>query len=278
MKASENNNNNWLDEVLKDAIGSEKPRMDFEQWKQTHPQAVEMLISRAVSRPASKRPLNIRNIIMKSPLTKFATAAAIIIAVLIGIGHFGENSSSIALADITDQFESVPFFNLAIYLSYDTSSEAKKVEIWKSDDSRFRVHEENKVIFAGFSNGEINIVAFDKTTRQPANPMGYSSFILEDLHSDGRFSLNTIINCIPSEEGITSVKTDETAASEETVVFEIKHKVTPEWISILALRDSKLPVRMCFHDPRNGEYGDFLFDYSEKKDDAFFDPAAFSNQ
>jgi hypothetical protein len=221
---------------------------------------------------------NLGRLIMKSQITKFAAATAIIIAVLIGIGHFGRNGSSIALADITEQFESVPFFNLTIYLSYDTSAEAKKVEIWKSSDSRFRVHEDDKVIFAGFSNGEINTIAFDKTTKQPTSPMGYSSFLLGDLNSDERFSLNTIINIIPSEEGITSVKTADTAASEETVVFEIKHKETPEWLSIWALRDSKLPVRMCFHDPRTGEFGDFFFDYSEQKEAKFFDPNTFTTQ
>ena len=276
MKRPENKE--WLDKVLAEAIGSKKPRTDFENFKQKHPQAVEMLTSRASTSTASRGPLRIRNIIMKNPLTKFVAAAAIIIAVLIGIGHFGRNSSSIALADITEQFESVPFFNLTIYLSYDTSAEAKKVEIWKSSDSRFRVHEDDKVIFAGFSNGEINTIAFDKTTKQPTNPMGYSSFLLGDLNSDERFSLDTIINIIPSEEGITSVKTADTAASEETVVFEIKHKETPEWISIWALRESKLPVRMCFHDPRNGEFGDFFFDYSEQKDAKFFDPNSFTTQ
>lgn len=276
MKRPENNE--WLDKVLTEAIDSKKPQTDFEQWKQQHPDAIKMLTSRAGTHTASRGPLRIRNIIMKNPLTKFVAAAAIIIAVLIGIGHFGRNSSSIALADITEQFESVPFFNLTIYLSYDTSAEAKKVEIWKSSDSRFRVHEDDKVIFAGFSNGEINTIAFDKTTKQPTNPMGYSSFLLGDLNSDERFSLDTIINIIPSEEGITSVKTADTAASEETVVFEIKHKETPEWISIWALRESKLPVRMCFHDPRNGEFGDFFFDYSEQKDAKFFDPNSFTTQ
>jgi hypothetical protein len=276
MKRPENNK--WLDDVLSETIGSKKPRTDFEQWKQQHPDAIKMLTSRAGAYTASERPPMIRNIIMKSPITKIAAAAAIIVAVLIGIGHFGRNGSSIALADITEQFESVPFFNLTIYLSYDTSAEAKKVEIWKSSDSRFRVHEDDKVIFAGFSNGEINTIAFDKTTKQPTNPMGYSSFLLGDLHSDGRFSLDTIINSIPSEEGITTVKTADTAASEETVVFEIKHKETPEWLSIWALCGSKLPVRMCFHDPRTGEFGDFFFDYSEQKEAKFFDPNTFTNQ
>lgn len=44
MKRPENNK--WLNGALEEVIGSEKPRTDFEQWKQKHPEAVEMLISR----------------------------------------------------------------------------------------------------------------------------------------------------------------------------------------------------------------------------------------
>ena len=277
MKRPENDK--WLDKSLSETIGSKETRTNFEQWKQNHPEAVEMLTSRGKPKTlAIQHPHKIRNIIMKSPITKFAAAAVIIIAVLIGLGHFGNDSSSIALADIVERFESVPFFNLTLYLGYETSAQAKKVEIWKSDDSRIRVHEENKVIFADFSDGNKNIIAFDRTSKQPVNAMGFGSMILGDLCVDGRFSLNTIINSIPSKEGIIKVETPDTAASKETVVFEIKHKETPEWISIWALRTSKLPVRICFHDPRNNELGDFLFNYSEKKDDKFFDPEAFKNE
>jgi hypothetical protein len=271
-------NNEWLDKILSETIGSKKTRTDFKNFKQKHPHAVEMLTSRTGADSAPKSPLITRNTIMKSPIIKLAAAAAIIIAVLIGIGHFGRNGSSIALADITEQFESVPFFNLTIYVGDETSAQAKKVDIWKSEDSRIRAHEGNNVIFADFSDRRKEIIAFDRMTRQPVNTMGFINSILEDLCSDGRFSLNTIINKIPSEEGITSVVTADTAASEETVVFEIKHKKTPEWLSIWALRDSKLPVRMCFHDPRYKAYGDFIFDYSEQKEAKFFDPNTFSTQ
>lgn len=215
---------------------------------------------------------------MKSPITKLAAVAAIILAVSVIINPFSNSATSIAWGDVAERFESVPFFNLTIYLGYETSAQAKKIKIWKSADSRIRAHEGDKVIFADFSNGQKSIVAFDRTTWEPVNTIGFVSMILEDLCSEGRFSLNTIINIIPSEDGITPVETADTAASKETVVFEIKHKATPEWISIWALRGSKLPVRMCFHDPRNNEHGDFLFDYSEKKDAAFFDPDTFSQQ
>ena len=44
MKRPENDK--WLDGALKETIGPERPRADFEQWKQKHPEAVEMLTSR----------------------------------------------------------------------------------------------------------------------------------------------------------------------------------------------------------------------------------------
>jgi hypothetical protein len=103
---------NWLDEALAEAIGSEKSEPDFEKWKRNHPEAVEMLTSRAPLEaspageatdtrstsltgragrkpPATAGPLSIRSIIMKSRITKLATAAAIIVAVLIGFYFAG---------------------------------------------------------------------------------------------------------------------------------------------------------------------------------------------
>jgi hypothetical protein len=80
---------NWLDAALTEAIGSEGKKPDFEQWKQKHPEAVETLTSRAGREgPAYLRPLNIRRTIMKSPLTKLAAAAVIIIAIVLSISFW----------------------------------------------------------------------------------------------------------------------------------------------------------------------------------------------
>ncbi|MHC4595237.1 MAG: hypothetical protein ACYS19_09875 [Planctomycetota bacterium] len=68
MKRPENKN--WLDDALAEAIGSEESKPNFEEWKQTHHQAVEMLTSRASRQyTASKSSLNIWRMIMKSPIT-----------------------------------------------------------------------------------------------------------------------------------------------------------------------------------------------------------------
>ena len=84
MKRSENNN--WLDRALGEVIGSKESKANFEKWKQAHPEAVEMLTSRVRrQRSATQQPLNIWRVIMKSPVTKLAAAAVIIIAVVLSI-------------------------------------------------------------------------------------------------------------------------------------------------------------------------------------------------
>jgi len=61
-----------------------------------------------MQKPGAAAP-NIRSIIMKSPITKLAVAAVIIIAVILGINHFigPVNVTSVALADVLDKIEQV---------------------------------------------------------------------------------------------------------------------------------------------------------------------------
>ena len=83
MKSPEDDE--WLNEALTDIIGSEEARTDFEQWKKHCPEAVEMLTSRAGRQAASPSPLTTRRIIMRSPITKVASAAAVILTVSLSI-------------------------------------------------------------------------------------------------------------------------------------------------------------------------------------------------
>lgn len=224
---------------------------------------------------------NLRRQIMKSPITKLAGAAAIIIAVSVVINPFGNSATSVAWADVAERFESIPFFHLTMYMGYDTSNESEKIEIWKSEDSRVRAIDEDTVIFADFRKKEIEVVAFDRFTKEfkkiPEDEKVPMFLML--LCKDGRFSLDTLTKSLPPEvKGITPVETIDTAASRETVLFEAKHETTPERLTIWALRQSKLPIRLRFEDPRKSEYGDFLFDYSEQKDASFFDPNSFAQQ
>ena len=221
----------------------------------------------------------IRRFIMENPMTKFAAAAVIIIAVLIGVNPLGSSKTNVLWADVAERFESVPFFHLTMYIGDETSTETRKIEIWKSQDSRVRAHEGNTVVFADFSKEESKIIIFDRSTKEPVNSNGNAPMFLTLLCRQGQFSLDTLTDSFPpGVNGITPIETVDTAASRETVIFEARHETTPERLTIWALRESKLPIRVCFNDPRKNEYGDFFFDYSQQKEAKFFDPKAFSNQ
>ncbi|GEM_PF-1201801 len=135
-------NNKWLDEALSDVIGSKKTRTDFKQWKQQHPDAVKMLTSRASGSTVSKRPLIIRNTIMKSPITKLAAAAAIIIAVTLSIHLWDKSTPSVyAFEQTVEAMQGKRSFHIQTYFQ-----QRRKDEFWAQFDEegkliRFRQHE-----------------------------------------------------------------------------------------------------------------------------------------
>jgi len=282
MKPADN-----INEFFKKAAVSTNPKMD----KAVLDKVLTAHENAKTTRPAEIKPY-IGRIIMKSPITKLAAAAAVIIAVLIGINHFGMSTTSVLWADVAEHFESVPFFHLTIYVGHDTAAEIKKIEMWKSQDSRVRANDGDTVVFADFSKEGNEILIFDRNTKQithavrfdrlniePVTSNGMAFLFLTLLCKDGQFSLDTLTDSFPPEvRGITPVETVDTAASKETVLFEARHETTTERLTIWALRESKLPIRLCFSDPRKNEYGDFFFDYSEKKNAQFFDPKAFVKQ
>lgn len=78
----------WLDELISRAINEGEPQFDPEKWRQKYPEELEMLKSRAGQASSVPQP-NIWRIIFKSPITKFAAAAVIIIAIAISVVHMG---------------------------------------------------------------------------------------------------------------------------------------------------------------------------------------------
>jgi ferric-dicitrate binding protein FerR (iron transport regulator) len=93
------NDDKWLEEVLNKAIHSDDTRPDFEKWKASHPEAVEMLTSRT---PQAQRPPVIRRIVMNATLVKLAAAAVIAIAAIVGITQL-THREGITISDIVQQ-------------------------------------------------------------------------------------------------------------------------------------------------------------------------------
>ena len=101
MKRPENDQ--WLDKALSETIGSKETRADFEQWKQRHPEAVAMLTSRADRHATLPSPHKIRRIIMRSPITKVAAAAVIVLAVVVSMSQIG--GSNVAWAEVAQNVD-----------------------------------------------------------------------------------------------------------------------------------------------------------------------------
>jgi len=156
MKRPENNE--WLDKVLSETIGSKKPRADFEHFKRKHPDAVEMLTSRAGANSASRDPLTIRNIIMKSPFTKIAAAAVLIIAAFVGVRHFGGSidGTTVAFAQITENMNKMPWMHTVV------EGAGERLEVWYSYEFSIKVSKH--------ANGEIKYKDFRKRVLQVYDP------------------------------------------------------------------------------------------------------------
>jgi len=128
---------NWLDKALTEAIGSEEKKPNFEKWKQEHPEAVEMLTSPTGREKGSTSLLKIRRIIMKSPITKLAAAAVIIVAVVLAITVWDESiPSAYALTDTIEANHTVRYLHIK-----DFSSEHKDEpkEFWVECDEHGQI-------------------------------------------------------------------------------------------------------------------------------------------
>ena len=228
------------------------------------------------SKPGSRR--DICRIIMKSKITKFAAAAVVSIAALIGINQFGGSidGNSVAWASVAEQFRSVPFFKATIYIKEDALDRPVQIEVWRNRQGLARLRYGSQVVFAG--DGKV-IQAFDLESKSQTEPYGMLVAILAQLGTD-EFSLETVVQAISGGQlvNVTPLVNAEASISEDIVVFDIEHEVSPQWFRIWALRESKLPTHIRMWDPRDGECAEMILTYSREQQDIFFDPQAFSSE
>jgi hypothetical protein len=141
MKRPENDK--WLDEALEEVIGSKKPRTNFEQWKKKHPRAVEMLISRGKLKTSKiQHPHKMRIKIMKSPITKIAAAAVIVVAILAGINQLEDSTTSVVWGEVVRNIESSPGFIYRmrqIYKDKETGTEEFRMMVYGSAEYGMRM-------------------------------------------------------------------------------------------------------------------------------------------
>jgi hypothetical protein len=102
-----NQNDEWLDDILTKAIGSESTKPNFDQWRHNHPEALETLKShvREYGDTFTARLGNMGRTIMKNKITRFAAAAAVLVCAVTGIYHFAGSldGATIAWADVINR-------------------------------------------------------------------------------------------------------------------------------------------------------------------------------
>jgi hypothetical protein len=86
-------NEKRLDELISRTINTEKLQFDAEKWKQKYPDEFQSLLSRAAKGASARQP-NILKIILKSPLTKIAAAAVIIVVISFFIAPQGPSEQA----------------------------------------------------------------------------------------------------------------------------------------------------------------------------------------
>jgi len=85
MNVDKDNEN--LDELILGAIGRDRPKFDFDKWKQRYEKEIDIFKSQTTGgkAPLSAEPPNIWRIIMNSRITKPAAVAVVILAVVFGV-------------------------------------------------------------------------------------------------------------------------------------------------------------------------------------------------
>lgn len=218
---------------------------------------------------------NVWEIIFKSPITKLAVAAVIVITAIVGINQF--SSSSVAWADVAERFRSVPFFSAVVYIKDDVLDEPRQFELWMGQGGRARIRVGSQVIFGCV--GEVTR-AFDLEKRREVKPDLQAVQMLEILGATGEYSLETVIRMISGESliDVTPLVNADAVVQEDLVVFDIRSEVSPQWARIYALRKSELPVGIRIWDPQNAECVDVFITYSKEQPDVFFDAQTFATK
>jgi hypothetical protein len=149
--------------------------------------------------------------------------------------------------------------------------------LWMGKGGYARMRVGSQVVFG--RDGQVSR-AFDIRRRQAVEADAIAAQILRMLHTPGEFSLETVIGGISGGKlvDITPTLNTEAAIGEDLAVFDAQSAISPGWVRIYTLRESKLPVGLRIWDPAEGFSVDALIAYAKEQPAVFFDPAAFETE
>jgi len=212
-----------------------------------------------------------------SRFVRLAVATIVLLSLIILISEFGTlvTGGNVAWAEVSQQFQVVPFFYASVYVKAGTLAQPQQFELWMGKGGYLRMRIGPQVIFS--RNGRVTR-AFDVRRRSevPADPMAVD--IARMIAIPDEFSFEAVIQSISGGKlvDITPAMNTQAGIGRELVVFDAQSAVTPGWVRIYALRQSKLPVGLRIWDPAEGFVVDAIITYSKEQPAIFFDPHAFA--
>lgn len=209
-------------------------------------------------------------------IVRLAVAATVLIATGVYIDRFvGPFGNSVAWAQVSRRFQSVSFVYASIYLKDDALAQPQQFELWMGKGGYARMRIGPQVVFG--RDGNVTR-AFDVHRRCAVEPDPVACDIIEMLQTPGEFSIETVIRSISGGKlvDITPAINTEAALGGDLAVFDAQSAVSPGWVRIYALRESKLPVGLRIWDPAAGFSVDALITYAKEQPTVFFDPAVFN--
>lgn len=229
--------------------------------------------SAVLAQPAQRGP------IFRSHVARLAAAAVILVTLGALVGHLGAmlTGGSVAWADVAQRFQSVPFFYASIYMKDSALAQPQQFELWMGKGGYARMRVGSQVIFG--RDGEV-IKAFDIYNRSEVQADETAANIIELLATTDEFSLDTVIRSISGGKlvDVTPSMNNDVALGEDLAVFDAQSMVSPGWVRIYALRESRLPVGLRIWDPAQGFGVDALIAYAKEQPEVFFDPQAFAKR
>jgi outer membrane lipoprotein-sorting protein len=132
MNADKGNKN--FDELIFGAIGREEPKFDFDKWKQIHKEEIEIFKSQTTGGETmcSAEPSNIWRMIMNSKITKLATVAVVILAVVLSVSLLDRSAAPAYAIEQTIQ----ALRSITSVRAYCTDWDGSKGEVWVRIDPK----------------------------------------------------------------------------------------------------------------------------------------------
>lgn len=121
-----------LGELISGAISRDKTQFDFDKWKEAHQSEIQVFKSQKTGGKAlrSAAPTNVWRIIMNNRITKFATVAVVILAVVLGVTLIDRSATPAYAIEQTIQ----AMRSVSSVRAYCTDWDGSKGEVWVQID------------------------------------------------------------------------------------------------------------------------------------------------